>query len=45
MVESFQREVQLRTAGRLRVTDITEEVQDSVRQSGILDGICSARAL
>ncbi len=40
-VETFQSESQLRTAGGLTVTDITEEVQDIVRQSGIQDGICS----
>ena len=39
-VKTFQREVQLRTAGGLTVTDITEEVRDAVRQSGIADGIC-----
>ena len=40
-VETFQSESQLRTAGGLTVTDITDEVQDIVRQSGINDGICS----
>ena len=40
-VETFQSESQLRTAGGLTVTDITDEVQDIVRQSGIHDGICS----
>ncbi len=40
-VETFQSESQLHTAGGLTVTDITEEVQDIVRQSGIQDGICS----
>ncbi len=40
-VETFQSESQLRTAGGLTVTDITDEVQDIVRQSGIQDGICS----
>ena len=35
----FQRETQLRTAGGLTVTDITEEVQDAVRESGIREGI------
>ena len=39
-VKTFQREVQLRTAGGLTVTDITEEVRDAVRESGIQDGIC-----
>jgi secondary thiamine-phosphate synthase enzyme len=40
-VETFQSESQLRTAGGLTVTDITDDVQDIVRQSGIQDGICS----
>ena len=40
-VRSFRREVQLRTAGGLRVTDITEEVADAVRESGVRDGTCS----
>ena len=40
-VETYQSESQLRTAGGLTVTDITEEVRDIVRQSGIQDGICS----
>ena len=39
-LKTFQREVQLRTAGGLTVTDITEEVRDAVRESGIQDGIC-----
>jgi secondary thiamine-phosphate synthase enzyme len=38
-VKVFQRETQLRTAGGLTVTDITDEVQDAVRESGVLDGI------
>ena len=40
-MKTFQSESQLRTAGGLTVTDITEEVQEAVRQSGIVDGICS----
>ena len=40
-MKSFQREVRLHTAGGLRVTDITEEVADAVRESGVRDGICS----
>ena len=40
-MKSFQREVQLHTAGGLRVTDITDEVADAVRESGVRDGICS----
>ena len=35
----FQHERQLRTAGGLAVTDITDEVNDAVRESGIRDGI------
>jgi secondary thiamine-phosphate synthase enzyme len=41
VVKTFQLEHQLRTAGGLAVTDITENVQEAVRQSGIADGICS----
>jgi secondary thiamine-phosphate synthase enzyme len=40
-VKTFQFESQLRTAGGLTVTDITEEVREAVRQSGVQDGICS----
>ena len=39
-MRTYQREVQLRTAGGLTVTDITEDVQEVVRGSGIRDGIC-----
>jgi secondary thiamine-phosphate synthase enzyme len=39
-VKTFQREVQLRTAGGLTVTDITDDVRAAVRESGIADGIC-----
>ena len=39
-VKTYQREVRLRTAGGLTVTDITDEVQDAVRESGVRDGIC-----
>jgi secondary thiamine-phosphate synthase enzyme len=35
----FQHETQLRTAGGLTVTDITEEVQGAVRKSGVTNGI------
>ena len=35
----FQHEKQLRTAGGLTVTDITDEVQGAVRESGINEGI------
>jgi secondary thiamine-phosphate synthase enzyme len=40
-VKTFQADYQLRTAGGLSVTDITEDVQEAVRVSGIVDGICS----
>ena len=40
-MKAFQRETQLRTAGGLTVTDITAEVQEAVRESGIRNGICS----
>ena len=39
-MKTFQREVRLRTAGGLTVTDITEDVRAAVRESGIADGIC-----
>ena len=35
----FQHETRLRTAGGLTVTDITEEVQEAVRGSGVQEGI------
>ena len=35
----FQRETQLRTAGGLTVTDITETVQEAVHESGVRDGV------
>ena len=38
-VKVFQHEKQLRTAGGLTVTDITDEVQGAVRDSGIQEGI------
>ena len=40
-MKTFQAEHKLRTAGGLTVTDITEDVQEAVRRSGITDGICS----
>jgi hypothetical protein len=40
-VKTFQAEHQLRTAGGLTVTDITEDVQEAVGESGIVDVICS----
>ena len=39
-MKSFHREEQLRTAGGLSVTDITEQVQEAVRESGVRDGVC-----
>jgi secondary thiamine-phosphate synthase enzyme len=38
-VKVFQRETELRTAGGLSVRDITDEVNEAVRASGITDGI------
>jgi secondary thiamine-phosphate synthase enzyme len=38
-VRVFQRERQLRTAGGLSVRDITDEVNEAVRESGIQNGI------
>jgi len=38
-VKVFQHEKQLRTAGGLTVTDITEDVQLAFRESGITEGI------
>ena len=35
----FQQETELRTSGGLSVRDITEEVIDVVRESGVIDGI------
>jgi len=37
---TFHREVCLRTAGGLSVTDITEDVREAVRESGVRNGIC-----
>ena len=39
-MKSFHREERLRTAGGLSVTDITEQVQEAVRESGVRDGVC-----
>ena len=36
----FQGEKQFRTTGGLTVIDITEDVLDAVRESGVRDGIC-----
>jgi len=38
-VKVFQHEKTLRTAGGLTVTDITDEVQAAVRESGVTEGI------
>jgi secondary thiamine-phosphate synthase enzyme len=38
-VKVFQHERSLRTAGGLTVTDITDEVNEAVRESGISEGI------
>jgi secondary thiamine-phosphate synthase enzyme len=38
--KAYQREKQLRTAGGLTVTDITDEVVEAVRDSGVRDGVC-----
>jgi thiamine phosphate synthase YjbQ (UPF0047 family) len=38
-VKVFQRETTLRTSGGLTVTDITEDVQIAVRESGFQHGI------
>jgi secondary thiamine-phosphate synthase enzyme len=40
-VKAYQQETQLRTAGGLSITDITDEVQEAVTASGIRNGICS----
>ena len=39
-MKTFHREVQIRTAGGLSVTDITEQVREAVEKSGVRDGIC-----
>ena len=39
-VKTFGHEVQLRTAGGLTVTDITDEVREAVTASDVRDGIC-----
>jgi secondary thiamine-phosphate synthase enzyme len=38
-VKVYQRETELRTAGGLSVRDITEEVNEAVRDSGVIEGI------
>ena len=39
-VKVFQAERHFQTANHLHVTDITDEVRDLVRESGVTDGIC-----
>lgn len=39
-MKAFQVERRLRTTGGLHVRDITEEVAEAVRESGVRDGIC-----
>ena len=39
-MKTFGREIELRTAGGLTVTDITDEVEEAVRASDVRDGIC-----
>jgi secondary thiamine-phosphate synthase enzyme len=39
-VKVYQRERHFRTRGGLQVTDITDEVREIVRESGVVDGIC-----
>ena len=39
-MKTFHRETSLRTAGGLTVSDITEEVQEAVSESGVRDGVC-----
>src|SRR5215211_5071669 len=39
-LKTFHRENQLRTAGGLTVSDITEQVQEAVRESRVRDGVC-----
>ena len=38
-MKTFQRERHLRTSGGLHITDITDEVADAVRESGVRNGI------
>ena len=39
-MKAYGQETQLRTAGGLTVTDITDEVRAAVEASGVKDGIC-----
>ena len=38
-MKTYGHEIQLRTAGGLTVTDITDEVHEAVRESGVENGI------
>ena len=40
-MKTFGREIQLRTAGGLTVTDITDDVAEAVREAACATGICS----
>jgi secondary thiamine-phosphate synthase enzyme len=40
LTRTYHQETRLRTAGGLSVRDITEEVLEAVRQSGVRNGIC-----
>jgi secondary thiamine-phosphate synthase enzyme len=40
VTRTYHRESQLRTVGGMSVTDITEDVLDAVRSSGVRNGIC-----
>jgi secondary thiamine-phosphate synthase enzyme len=39
-MKTFHRETHFRTAGGLSVTDITDDVQEAVKESGVRDGVC-----
>ena len=39
-MKTLHRETQLRTAGGLTVTDITQEVREAVEASGVRNGVC-----
>ena len=39
-VKTLHRETQLRTAGGLTVTDITDEVREALEASGVQNGVC-----
>jgi secondary thiamine-phosphate synthase enzyme len=40
VVKVFQEEKRFRTSGTLAVRDITDDVEEAVRESGVRDGIC-----